>query len=38
MPELNVLCRMTDISAQSEQPVTTHLVITVSPSSMGATH
>jgi molybdopterin-dependent oxidoreductase alpha subunit len=32
MPELNVLCGMADISTQSEQPVTKHLVVEVRPS------
>ena len=32
MPELNVLCGMADISTQSEQPVTKHLVAKVTPS------
>jgi molybdopterin-dependent oxidoreductase alpha subunit len=31
MPELNVLCGIADISTQSEQPVTKHLVIEVTP-------
>jgi anaerobic selenocysteine-containing dehydrogenase len=29
MPELNVLCGLADVSTQSEQPVTKHLVIEV---------
>ncbi len=32
MPELNVLCGIADFSSQSEQPVTKHLVVEVSPS------
>jgi anaerobic selenocysteine-containing dehydrogenase len=32
MPELNVLCGIADISTQSEQPVTKHLVVEVTPS------
>ena len=32
MPELNVLCGMADMSTQSEQPVTKHLVVEVTPS------
>ncbi len=31
MPELNVLCGMADMSTQSEQPVTKHLVVEVTP-------
>jgi molybdopterin-dependent oxidoreductase alpha subunit len=31
MPELNVLCGIADISSQSEQPVTKHLVVEVTP-------
>ncbi|MCW2548597.1 MAG: molybdopterin-dependent oxidoreductase alpha subunit [Mycobacterium sp.] len=33
MPELNMLCGIADISTQSEQPVTKHLVIEVTPMS-----
>jgi molybdopterin-dependent oxidoreductase alpha subunit len=33
MPELNVLCGIADVSTQSEQPVTKHLVVDVTPSS-----
>jgi molybdopterin-dependent oxidoreductase alpha subunit len=33
MPELNVLCGIADFSTQSEQPVTKHLVVSVTPSS-----
>ena len=29
MPELNVLCGIADFSTQSEQPVTKHLVVSV---------
>jgi molybdopterin-dependent oxidoreductase alpha subunit len=32
MPELNVLCGIADVSTQSEQPVTKHLVVEVTPS------
>jgi anaerobic selenocysteine-containing dehydrogenase len=32
MPELNVLCGIADVSTQSEQPVTKHLVVEVRPS------
>jgi molybdopterin-dependent oxidoreductase alpha subunit len=32
MPELNVLCGIADISTQSEQPVTKHLVVSVTAS------
>ncbi|MFZ0215357.1 MAG: FdhF/YdeP family oxidoreductase, partial [Candidatus Dormiibacterota bacterium] len=32
MPELNVLCGIADISTQSEQPVTKHLIVQVTPS------
>jgi hypothetical protein len=32
MPELNVLGETADISTQSEQPVTRHLVVEVTPS------
>jgi molybdopterin-dependent oxidoreductase alpha subunit len=32
MPELNVLCGIVDVSSQSEQPVTKHLVVAVTPS------
>jgi hypothetical protein len=32
MPELTVLCGIADISTQSEQPVTKHLVVEVTPS------
>jgi hypothetical protein len=31
MPELNVLCGIADVSTQSEQPVTKHLVVDVAP-------
>ena len=31
MPELNVLCGIADVSTQSEQPVTKHLVVEVVP-------
>jgi molybdopterin-dependent oxidoreductase alpha subunit len=33
MPELNVLCGIADVSTQSDQPVTKHLVVDVMPSS-----
>jgi hypothetical protein len=29
MPELNVLCGLADVSTQSEQPVTKHLVVEI---------
>jgi hypothetical protein len=32
MPELNVLCGIAGVSTQSEQPVTKHLVVEVTPS------
>jgi hypothetical protein len=32
MPELNVLCGIADVSTQSGQPVTKHLVVEVMPS------
>jgi anaerobic selenocysteine-containing dehydrogenase len=32
MPELNVLCGIADFSTQSEQPVTKHLVVSVTAS------
>ena len=31
MPELNVLCGIADASSESEQPVTKHLVVEVTP-------
>ena len=31
MPELNLLCGIADVSTQSEQPVTKHLVVEVTP-------
>jgi molybdopterin-dependent oxidoreductase alpha subunit len=31
MPELNVLCGIADVSTQSEQPLTKHLVVEVTP-------
>jgi hypothetical protein len=31
LPELNVLCRIADLSGQSEQPVTKHLVVEATP-------
>lgn len=37
MPELNVLCGIADISTQSDQPVTKHLVVEVSPFSRAGT-
>jgi anaerobic selenocysteine-containing dehydrogenase len=37
MPELNVLCGLADVSAQSDQPVTKHLVVSVTPSRVDAT-
>ena len=36
MPELNVLCGIADISTQSEQPVTKHLVVEVTPAGVKA--
>jgi anaerobic selenocysteine-containing dehydrogenase len=36
MPELNVLCSIADASTQSEQPVTTHLVVEVTPAARTA--
>jgi hypothetical protein len=38
MPELNVLCGIADFSTQSEQPVTKHLVIEVTPSTSNGSH
>ncbi|GAA1615419.1 FdhF/YdeP family oxidoreductase [Catellatospora bangladeshensis] len=35
MPELNVLCGLADVSSQSEQPVTKHLVVEVTPQPSG---
>jgi molybdopterin-dependent oxidoreductase alpha subunit len=37
MPELNVLCGIADVSSQSDQPVTKHLVVEVTPSAPGTT-
>jgi hypothetical protein len=31
MSELNVLCGIADYSTQSEQPVTKHLIVEISP-------
>ena len=31
MPELNVLCGIADYSTQSEQPVTKHLTVEITP-------
>jgi anaerobic selenocysteine-containing dehydrogenase len=36
MPELNVLCGIADASTQSEQPVTKHLVVEVTPAARTA--
>lgn len=36
MPELNVLCGIADFSTQSDQPLTKHLVVTVTASSASA--
>jgi anaerobic selenocysteine-containing dehydrogenase len=36
MPELNVLCGIADYSNQSEQPVTKHLVVEISPAQLSA--
>ncbi len=35
MPELNVLCGIADVSTESEQPVTKHLVVEVTPAHSG---
>jgi anaerobic selenocysteine-containing dehydrogenase len=35
MPELNVLCGIADVSTQSEQPLTKHLVVEITPSGPG---
>jgi molybdopterin-dependent oxidoreductase alpha subunit len=35
MPELNVLCGIADVSTESEQPVTKHLVVEVTPAGQG---
>jgi hypothetical protein len=35
MPELNVLCGIADVSTQTEQPVTKHLVVEVTPARKG---
>jgi hypothetical protein len=32
MPELNVLCGIADFSTQSEQPLTKHFVVEITPS------
>jgi molybdopterin-dependent oxidoreductase alpha subunit len=37
MPELNVLCGIADVSTQSGQPVTKHLVVEVTPATEGRT-
>jgi hypothetical protein len=31
MPELNILCGIADFSTQSEQPLTKHLVVEITP-------
>jgi hypothetical protein len=31
MPELNVLCGIADLSTQSEQPLTKHVIVDVTP-------
>jgi hypothetical protein len=31
MPELNMLCAISDYSAQSKQPLTKHIVVEVTP-------
>lgn len=36
MPELNVLCGIADVSTQSGQPVTKHLVVEITPSHQSA--
>jgi hypothetical protein len=35
VPERNVLCGIADVSAQSGQPVTKHLVVEITPSRAG---
>jgi molybdopterin-dependent oxidoreductase alpha subunit len=35
MPELNVLCPIGDVSAQSDQPLMKHLVVEIAPSAAG---
>ncbi|HEY3717501.1 MAG TPA: FdhF/YdeP family oxidoreductase [Jatrophihabitantaceae bacterium] len=37
MPELNVLCGIADVSTQSEQPITKHLVVEVTPARSAGT-
>jgi hypothetical protein len=36
MPELDVLCGIADDSTQSEHPVTKHLVVAVTPSTVSS--
>ena len=35
MPELNLLCALADRSQQSEQPLTKHLIVKVTPAVTG---
>ena len=35
MPELNLLCALADRSQQSEQPLTKHLIVEVTPAVTG---
>lgn len=35
MPELNLLCALSDRSQQSEQPLTKHLIVEVTPAVTG---
>jgi hypothetical protein len=37
MPELNVLCAISDYSEQSGQPLTKHLIVEVTPAAAGPT-
>jgi hypothetical protein len=37
MPELNLLCALADRSQQSEQPLTKHLIVEVTPAVTGPT-
>jgi hypothetical protein len=37
MPELNVLCAISDYSRQSKQPLTKHIVVEVVPAATGPT-
>jgi anaerobic selenocysteine-containing dehydrogenase len=38
MPELNVLCAISDYSGQSKQPLTKHIVVEVTPAAAGPTN